>query len=69
MEMLKNELLAREVADYTAWKAALAAYGFTPEGTVRLCRAAGLPEKELAGMSDYIRTMEVLVAEKAPNMV
>lgn len=69
MEKLKNELLAREVADYTAWKGEIAAYGFTPEGTVRLCRAAGLPEKELECMLDYIRTMEVLVAEKTPNMV
>lgn len=51
----------KEIEEYKAWKKELAAMGFTPEGTVRLCRKAGLPEEELAKMSEFFREMEVLL--------
>lgn len=55
----------KEIEEYKAWKKELAALGFTPEGTVRLCRKAGLPEAELAQMRDFFREMEALVESAA----
>lgn len=60
MEKLKSELLNREKADYTAWRRDIAAYGFTPEETVWLCRMARLPADVLDEMTNYIQTMEEL---------
>lgn len=55
----------KEIEEYKAWKKELAAMGYTPEGTVRLCRAAGLPEEDLAQMTAFFTEMEALVESAA----